>query len=63
MAHEYLMYGIDIAGAIVSTERFAGVDEAEVRRIATERLERYPMIEVWDGAICMIRLRRPSAGR
>ncbi|MCR5878944.1 hypothetical protein [Phenylobacterium sp. J367] len=55
---EILLYGLDEADAIVLTERFGETDRSRLRAIARERLERCAAVEVWDGQICVMRLKR-----
>jgi len=55
---EFVLYGLDESGAVKSTERFSGMGDAEMRRIADNRLEAFARVEVWEGTICVIRLNR-----
>jgi hypothetical protein len=60
VSKEYLIYGFDAQGGVISSERFFATDHAEVRAIAAEGLNRFAMVEVWEGAAFLLRLRRPA---
>lgn len=53
--HSFTIYGLDRDGAVAFTQtaKLAGSDEA--RKIATDLLQRYAKVEVWEGAVCILR--------
>ena len=58
---DILLYGLDEGGQIVFTEQLAAAERPRLRAIAEARLGRCAAVEVWDGQICVVRLRRPDA--
>ncbi len=58
---ELLLYGLDEGGETAFTERLAEADRPQLRALARARLDRFAQIEVWDGPMCILRLRRDPA--
>jgi hypothetical protein len=58
---ELLLYGLDDTGQTAFTERLADLDRDAVRGRAEERLRDWRAVEVWDGPVCVVRLRRQAA--
>jgi hypothetical protein len=59
---EIVLYGLDAAGAPIFTERLAPADRERLRAIAETRLAAHQAVEVWQGPMCVVRLRRPPSG-
>ena len=55
---ELLLYGLNEAGEAAFTERLRISDRATLRGIAAERLHNWHAVEVWEGPMCVVRLRR-----
>jgi len=55
---EFLFYGLDEAGRTASSERLHGLDLPALRALAQERLSVFHAVEVWEGPLCVVRLRR-----
>jgi hypothetical protein len=58
---ELLLYGLDEAGETAFTERVGAIDRASLRALAAERLRDWHAVEIWDGPMCVVRLRRQVA--
>jgi hypothetical protein len=56
-----LLYGLDRDGETAFTETLIRQDPAALRALAHQRLEQFHGVEVWDGALCILRLRRRAA--
>ena len=54
--HELLLYCLNEKGGVVSTERLAAASKAELRDAAQARLSTCTSVEIWDGAICILRV-------
>jgi hypothetical protein len=52
------LYGINEAGETAHSEVLTGEDSDRVRALAAERLRQWHTVEVWDGPVCLIRVRR-----
>lgn len=61
--NELLLYGLDEAGEPAFTERLRTTDRSAVRALAAARLQDWHAVEVWEGPMCIVRLRRESVGR
>lgn len=63
---EFVLYGLDDDGALLLTERFAAPDLAAAVARGAARVEAIPMVEIWQGSVCVFRgakhQRRPAAG-
>lgn len=57
---ELLLYGLDAEGETAFTQALPRQDAAALRSLAQERLNDFHTVEVWDGALCVVRLRRRS---
>ena len=55
---ELLLYGLDTAGEAAFTEQVPAGDRGALRRHAETRLADWPAVEIWDGPLCVVRLRR-----
>ncbi|RAK56665.1 hypothetical protein [Phenylobacterium deserti] len=58
---EFLFYGLDEAGQTAFSERLQGSDTEALRTLARERLSRFHTVEIWQGPLCIVRLRRKAA--
>ncbi|HEY8571965.1 hypothetical protein [Phenylobacterium sp.] len=58
---ELLLYGLDEGGEPAFTQELRGDDRDRLRTLAQERLAHCHSVEVWDGPLCVIRLRRDKA--
>jgi hypothetical protein len=58
---ELLLYGIGADGETAYTQAVPRQDQASLRSLAATRLNEYHAVEVWDGALCVVRLRRRAA--
>ena len=56
--HGLLLYGLDQAGAPAFEEELGAEDRPRLRVLATARLRDWQGVEVWDGPLCVLRLRR-----
>lgn len=52
------LYGLDDAGEVAFAEAVQAGERDDVRRLAERRLADWPAVEVWDGPLCVVRLRR-----
>jgi hypothetical protein len=52
------MYGLDVAGEPAFTRLISPAEREGFRDLAQEHLKDYHTIEVWDGPLCVLRLRR-----
>ena len=59
---DLLLYGLNEAGEPTFAERLAAEHRERVREIALEHLARHHVVEVWEGPLCVLRLRRAGAG-
>jgi hypothetical protein len=55
---DLLLYGLDEGGETAFTERLGDADRARLQSIARARLDRFAQVEVWDGPMCVLRLKR-----
>jgi hypothetical protein len=55
-----LLYGLDADGEAAFTRRLTAADRAVFRDLAAEHLADYHAVEVWDGPLCVLRLRRKA---
>jgi hypothetical protein len=60
---ELLLYGLDEAGETTFSERLSLNDRSELRALAAERLSRCDAVEIWEGPMCVVRLRRDAFPR
>ena len=57
---EFLFYGLDEAGQTAFSERLQGGEADTLRALARERLSRFHAVEIWQGPLCIVRLRRKT---
>ena len=55
---DFLLYGIDEQGDAVFSEMLQSCDRATLRARAGERLRDWPAVEIWEGPMCIVRLKR-----
>lgn len=55
---EFLFYGLDEAGEPAFSEVLTGDRREPLRALAEQRLEDWPAVEIWEGPLCLVRLRR-----
>jgi hypothetical protein len=58
---DFLLYGIDELGDAVFSEMLQGCDRATLRARAGGRLRDWPAVEIWEGPMCIVRLKRAPA--
>ena len=58
---EPMLYGLDEKGRAAFSEALAGVAQADLRAVAERHLLNWPVVEIWDGSLCVVRLRRKPA--
>ena len=59
---EFLFYGIDEAGEAAYCEVSRGMDREALMALARERLSHWGAVEIWEGPVCLVRLRRSGCG-
>ena len=57
---EFLLYGIDETGRAAFSELLRGANRAGLAQLAEARLRDWPAVEVWEGPMCVLRLRRAT---
>ena len=57
---DFLLYGIDERGEAVFSEVLQGCDRATLRAMASERLRDWHAVEIWEGPMCVVRLKRAT---
>lgn len=58
---DFLLYGIDETGEAVFSEVLHACDRAALRARAEQRLHDWPAVEIWEGPMCVVRLKRAAA--
>lgn len=58
---EVLLYGLDETGQIVFTQTLQVADRVALRALAEARLREDHAVEIWEGPLCVVRLRRKAA--
>jgi hypothetical protein len=58
---DLLLYGLDREGETAFTETLPRRDASALRALGDERLKQFHAVEVWDGALCILRLRRRAS--
>jgi hypothetical protein len=58
----YRLYGIDEAGQAAFTEILREVERGALRMLACERLRDWHVVEIWEGPVCVVRVRRAAGG-
>jgi hypothetical protein len=56
----FVLHSMDERGAILSTERLAGLSPQQLQRLAEERLKTFAMVEVCQGTRRVLFLERPT---
>ena len=57
----FLLYGINEIGQTVFSQLLHGIDRADLRALADARLRDWHAVEVWEGPVCLLRMRRTRA--
>ncbi len=57
----YTLYGLDRRQHVLATERISAADLETARSIARARLTQFPMVELWEASVCIVRQSRPDA--
>jgi hypothetical protein len=55
---ELLLYGLDESGETTFTQQLRDADRGQLKALAHDRLKCFARVEVWDGPMCVLRLRR-----
>ena len=55
---QFTMYGLNAHNSVVVTEVFEAVDLFEAHGHARKRVRHFHKVELWEGASCMLRMRR-----
>jgi hypothetical protein len=55
---EFLLYGLDHNGVVRGSERLVDIAQADAARIASDWLETYETVEVWEGPVRVLTLDR-----
>jgi len=58
---DFLLYGIDEDGRAAFSEVLTGLARSSLQALARERLLDWPAVEIWEGPMCVVRLKRPAA--
>ncbi|WP_334162167.1 hypothetical protein [Phenylobacterium sp.] len=58
---ELLLYALDEAGETAFAEQLPAAERGNARGLAEARLRDHHAVEVWDGPLCILRLRRRPA--
>lgn len=56
----YTLYGLDRRQHVLAAERISAADLETARSIARERLTQFPMVELWEASVCIVRQSRPD---
>ena len=54
----YTLYGLDRREHVLAAERISAADIETARSIARARLAQFPMVELWEASVCIIRQAR-----
>lgn len=57
---EFLLYGLDETGRTIFSEVLQGTERGALPALARERLRDWRAVEIWDGPMCVVRMRRPA---
>ncbi|HEY8616020.1 hypothetical protein [Phenylobacterium sp.] len=52
---DFTLYGLDEAGAVLSSEHIVVPDLDAALAVAHRRLERFPRVELWQETVCVFR--------
>jgi hypothetical protein len=58
---DVLFYGLDEAGETAFAQQLQAADRASLRAFAQARLRDFHAVEIWEGPLCVVRLRRNPA--
>jgi hypothetical protein len=58
---DFLLYGLNEAGEAAFCELLCDHDRETLRTLAHARLRDWSADEIWEGPVCVVRLRRPKA--
>ena len=58
----FQLYGIDEAGEAVFSEILRDTHREALPALARERLRDWHAVEVWEGPVCIVRLKRAPGG-
>lgn len=58
---ELLLYGLNEGGDTILSETFPAQMRHTIRELAEARLEQCHAVEVWEGPLCIVRLKRARA--
>lgn len=56
--NELILYGLDETGEAVLRQQLGGDARPSLRAIARAQLNDHHAVEIWDGPLCVVRLRR-----
>ena len=59
---QFELYGIDEAGETAWCESLRDVDRGALGALAAERLREWHGVEIWEGPVCLVRIKRTSPG-
>lgn len=59
---QFRLYGIDAAGETAWCELLSDLDRSALRTVAADRLRRWHAVEIWEGPVCLVRIKRPAGG-
>jgi hypothetical protein len=58
---DFLLYGLNEAGEAAHSEVLRGAERSRLQDLARTRLARWHAVEIWEGPMCLLRVRRPVA--
>jgi hypothetical protein len=58
----FLLYGLNEAGQTVFSELLRGRERSDLQALAEARLKDWHVVEIWEGPMCLVRLRRAPVG-
>lgn len=58
LLNDFTIYGLDEHGETTSTERLRVPDRQMLAELGRMRLGKFHAVEIWEGALCVLRLRR-----
>ena len=59
---QFQLYAMNEAGETTFSEVLREIDRDDLRALAAERLREWHAVEIWEGPICLVRIRRPAVG-
>lgn len=57
---EFILYGLNADDETAFCEMLRDVARVDLPAVARERLKDWHAVEIWEGPICLVRMRRPS---